>query len=294
MKEKLLKSALSEAFRFLAFWSRQQDRLSAFLEGFAMSSMQPRALGELTFVMYACHPMAAPRSENELNEWENAWISSDLPTPPATVLVGGAGKGREVRALHERGYRVVAFEPVQDFVRQAPSLKDVIFLKGSYEDLAEPDTGEAERFCRAVESHAPYDAVLLGWGSFSHVPTATLRSALLKKLRQLCPSGPVLASFWMDQEGANRDRRRAWKWGYGIGRAVARQRSPQPDPRDFFSPGHGLSHVFTEQEFEELASSAGYRVFLRPRPEWDYPHATLRPLAVRNQEAQRDMGPSRS
>jgi hypothetical protein len=290
MNEEFLRNAVGGAFRLLAFWNRQQDRLSAFLEGLAMSVLSPRTLGKLTFDMYGDHPASAWHSDNELNRWEDAWISSDLPAPPAHVLVGGAGKGREVRVLQERGYRVTAFEPVPDFVRQAPALKDVTFLCGSYEDLAEPDSAAAGRFCHAIETNAPYDAVLLGWGSFSHVPTAGLRAALLKKLRKLCPSGPVLVSFFMDPDHATRDRRRAWKLGYQVGRTVARKNVSSLDPGDFFAPGQGLSHVFTEQEFEELATSAGYRVLLRPRQEWDYPHATLRPLAVKNQAARRYTG----
>ena len=43
--------------------------------------------------------------------WEEEAIQRFFPKPPAHVLVGGAGGGREALALVERGYRVTAFEP---------------------------------------------------------------------------------------------------------------------------------------------------------------------------------------
>src|SRR5512142_2340602 len=42
--------------------------------------------------------------------WEKEAIARFFPAAPARVLVGGAGGGREVFALAEMGYEVVAFE----------------------------------------------------------------------------------------------------------------------------------------------------------------------------------------
>jgi hypothetical protein len=40
-------------------------------------------------------------------------ISDYFPAPPATVLIGAAGAGREARVLARQGYRIVAFEPIR-------------------------------------------------------------------------------------------------------------------------------------------------------------------------------------
>ena len=47
-----------------------------------------------------------------LFDWEETWFAQDLPPAPARILVGGCGWGREVRALKDRGYSVVGFDPL--------------------------------------------------------------------------------------------------------------------------------------------------------------------------------------
>src|SRR5687767_12754763 len=55
-----------------------------------------------------------PFEERALERW--------FPRPPARVLVPGAGTGREVLALHQRGYQVDAFEPTAAMVALANPL----------------------------------------------------------------------------------------------------------------------------------------------------------------------------
>src|SRR5215210_627639 len=49
--------------------------------------------------------------------WEESVIERFFPQPPARVLIGGAGSGREAFALLELGYEVVAFEPSVGLLR---------------------------------------------------------------------------------------------------------------------------------------------------------------------------------
>lgn len=245
-----------------------------------MGCLDPRQLGRLTLAMYHDHPSTSWRVDKPLNDWEEAWFRADLPSPPAKILVGGAGKGREARALHEWEHRITAFDPVEAYIKQAPSIPGVTFLRGSYENLAAPDSNAARRFSSLVQRNAPYDAVLLGWGSFSHIPSEPLRRALLVTLKKLCPSGPVLASFFIDQPEHPEQRRRAWQWGFRLGHMLDSTRSRTANPHDRLGPTLGFSHSFTRDELRELARSAGYRISRWPRKQQNYPHATFRPVAT--------------
>ena len=46
-----------------------------------------------------------------LYPWETDWFERRLPSPPASILIGAAGGGREAAALRDLGYQVRAFEP---------------------------------------------------------------------------------------------------------------------------------------------------------------------------------------
>ncbi|MBW2191836.1 MAG: hypothetical protein JRG93_20055, partial [Deltaproteobacteria bacterium] len=57
---------------------------------------------------------ASFRPDNDhdgLYEWEQRWFERRLPAPPASILIGAAGAGREASALRQLGYHVHAFEP---------------------------------------------------------------------------------------------------------------------------------------------------------------------------------------
>src|SRR4029079_4693901 len=54
----------------------------------------------------------------------------------------------------------------------------------------------------------PFDAVVLGWGSFSHVMPRAARLALLRALRALAPKAPVLLSFALEPGPASKGKGR--------------------------------------------------------------------------------------
>ena len=87
-------------------------------------------------------------------EWEEKWFSSDLPPPPARILLGGAGSGREIRHLARHEYRIVAFDPVHSFVRHGRSRLQSdqceAFLTGSFEDLAIHDGSDPDEWLLVV------------------------------------------------------------------------------------------------------------------------------------------------
>ncbi len=229
---------------------------------------------------------------NRLWPWEESAVLAFFPRPPARVLVGGAGAGREMIALAERGYAVAGFDPspplfgaLGEHLRQA-GLEAPIALAG-YEDLiralGEPGAAAPHGVPAGFWQEGGFEAVLLGFGSFSYVVEPAARLGLLQGLARLCPGGPVLMSFEEQEETRGRLARCV-----RLVRAVLRHApgSRALDAGDRLG-GCGFEHAFTAGEIEALASAAGYRVGrFASRP---YPHAVL----LRAQLEAKAAGPER-
>ena len=90
----------------------------------------------LTDAIYGCKDTCG---DDKLFDWEREWLAADLPPPPAKILLGGAGSGREVLSLSAQGYEILAFDPVLRFVKNARlsigCQPGVEFVQGSYEDI---------------------------------------------------------------------------------------------------------------------------------------------------------------
>ena len=148
------------------------------------------------------------------------------------------------------------------------------FECGAYEDLLCPE----HPVTALVAEHAHYDAVLLGWGSFTYMPVAEERAALLQRLRPLSPSGPVLLSFWFRHEGAVETQPRTFRLGWRLGSALTGRAADQgPIAGDKVMARCGYGHSFTVAEVVALAAASGYEMSRSPSPEQAYAHATFRP-----------------
>jgi hypothetical protein len=105
---------------------------------------------------------------------------------------------------------------------------------------------------------------------------------LLKRLKMLCPSGPVLASFWMMGNDSQRWRSRAWNLGWRTGRFLTRQNQYGLDEAssDEISLRSGYGHYFTLPELSQLVATAGYCITRSPQGAYAgvFPHMTLRPV----------------
>ena len=142
---------------------------------------------------------ASFRPDNDhdgLYDWEQQWFERRLPAPPASILIGAAGAGREASALRELGYHVHAFEPAASAFQLCQVKVGADFVdQASYEDfIATVLRGESRRL--PLPSETTFDAVLLGWGSFGHVLQRTDRSELLRACDQVAPHGPILLSLF--------------------------------------------------------------------------------------------------
>jgi hypothetical protein len=250
---------------------RGMDAARRGLGALLAESMTPEELRALSVRLYGTL-IDASSAQRGLWDWEERWYAARLPAAPARLLVGGAGAGREAVRLLEHGYHVDGLEPS---ARLCTMLADVLgpsrlAVNASYEELArallDGDAGEA-----AVLRGRRYDAVILGWGSFTHVLLADERQRALEACARLT-DGPILASFWMRDESAEAGSwGRAARVGKALGRGLGRLRLGGQG-----APGEqsAFGHAFRRAELEELAAGIERDVH------WEgssgvYPHATL-------------------
>lgn len=204
--------------------------------------------------------------------WEERWWSERLPKRPARILVGGCGAGREVLWLAHRGHKVEAFDPSPQLVHVA---RERIQASGLAHRARVDELDYArwlrQRTTRDLES--TYDAVLLGWGSFSHVLSSSSRLALLRACRAACPRGPVLVS-WV-RAASDRHESESASMLKRAGGLIGALRGVQRDSDGDTMLRVGVTHEFADGEVESLARRAGFRL---QAEQGEYPHATLRPV----------------
>jgi hypothetical protein len=126
-----------------------------------------------------------------------------------------------------------------------------------------------------------FDAIVFGWGSFTHIIGARARVDALIRALALCPAGPALLSFWIrDDRDAEQAEGRSARLGAALGRLLRSGEAREVGPGDLVVGHGGYCHAFTWDEFEALAAAGGYAVqrSSRDRAEASYPHLTLRPL----------------
>jgi hypothetical protein len=188
----------------------------------------------------------------ELFPWEEDVVRRFFPTPPARVLVGGAGSGREPVALAALGYDVVAFEPVTTLagaVNATDETGAVHWYRAGYEDLPTLASVEGGPSARLPDL-GPFHVAIFGWGSFSHLRKDASRVAALRAFADVT-LGPILVSFIaLKGSGAARARR--------ITRRLLARRGREPC--DDFSIQMGFRHPVSEDEIEALAEDAGLDV----------------------------------
>jgi len=137
---------------------------------------------------------ASFRPDNDhdgLYEWEQRWFERRLPAPPASILIGAAGAGREASALRQLGYHVHAFEPSAAAFR-----------------LCQIEVGSG-----LVDQASYQDLIAMGWGSFGHVLQRADRLELLRACDHIAPHGPILLSIFEPKATAATDGTYYLPWG---------------------------------------------------------------------------------
>lgn len=180
-----------------------------------------------------------------LQDWEQAAIERHFPAG-GRVIVTGAGGGREVLALLERGFDAVGYEPNAALVTAGTGLLDELGHPGRLRPCrrdAFPDSGERG------------DAVLVGWGSYMLIPGRERRVAFLRTARAALPAGaPLLCSFFVRRPDA-----RYFAILAATANAVRRLRG-----RERVEVGDTLAenfvHRFTREEVERELARGGFRM----------------------------------
>jgi hypothetical protein len=192
--------------------------------------------------------------------WEKPWFAA---LPPGRVLVGGAGDGREVAALRALGHGVDALEPAPGLAQKIEGAG--VAVTADYAALSA--LFERAGPCDALRDRR-YAAIVLGWGSLTHVLTAQARLRLIQACHRLCPDGPILASFWL--QGSAHDAGDS-HLAHAVGRLVGRARGLPAAPDRQFAPWCGFGARLSRAEVEALGHAVGRET------RWGeglYPHVT--------------------
>ncbi|GIJ52287.1 hypothetical protein Val02_91730 [Virgisporangium aliadipatigenens] len=177
-----------------------------------------------------------------LFDWEERVLAEYFPRG-GTLLVTGAGGGREVVALSERGYRVLGFECNRELVTVGRALLDRLDRRGAAlcetpRDLAPTVDGSA-------------DGVIVGWGSYMLIPDRERRVAFLRGLRDpLVPDAPLLMSFFTREP-------REWRARLVAAAARVTRRGRRVELGDDLAPN--FVHRFTGPEIESELRDGGFR-----------------------------------
>ena len=214
---------------------------------------------EYNAVTYSATESYQPESiafRSGLFDWEEEAVTRYFPAPPARILVGGAGGGREPFALLDKGYSVVAFDPAEPLARAmaaaAPGDATLRAYRGSYASMPilEAVAGSDEPL--DLRHEPPFDAAIVGWSSFSHLRSDAERVETLRQFGA-ATRGPILVSYFPDPAPADVPA------SGGTLRRWLRQRARRRGP-SVFSIQIGYYRLLRHSDVEDLVRQAGLSV----------------------------------
>lgn len=201
-----------------------------------------------------------------LHTWERRAIDEHFPSG-GRIVVTGAGGGREVLALLDRGFDTVGFE----CNRRLVSYGDALLRRHGYQG----------RLLWAPRHEWPVgsghcDAVIVGWGSYTHMPGRGTRLTFLRGARAALPAGgPILLSFW-----AVHSLTTYLRTVEIIGTMLRHLRGrPALDPGDALAGTY--VHFFTEAQIDAELSAAGFATVTYRDSEYAMAIGTVPPVMER-------------
>jgi len=188
---------------------------------------------------------SAEHNHRGLFEWERIAVEGHLQGR-RRVAVLGAGGGREVLALWRMGFEPLGYECNPLLVEAAGRLLPAAGCPHPVLELGRdlpPPPGER------------FDAVMIGWSSYSLVTGRAERLEMLRGVRAvLDPGAPLMLSFFVRSE-ADRRAARVMRVANPVRRALRR---PRIDPGDDLLPN--FVHRFTRAEIEAELRETGFRL----------------------------------
>jgi hypothetical protein len=234
------------------YWFFDRTR-SKFVRAWASDAFYD-VYNEVTYSRQEMYRPGTKAFQSTLLPFEERMLSRYFPSPPGTVLIGAAGGGREAFALAQRGYQVVAFEPVRvlaaEMANACGELR-VETLVGRYEDLPILSSLAQPPVAVDLRARAPFEAAIMGWASLSHLRTDERCINTFRQIGTLT-RGPILVSCYPGHDGRSSG----------------------------FSATIGHYRGFSGAQMRALAERAGLEV-VHVDDEDNWPHAVVRACATR-------------
>ncbi|MCK4547346.1 MAG: class I SAM-dependent methyltransferase [Candidatus Eisenbacteria sp.] len=235
---------------------------------FYFSVLGERGFQTLTDLYYDHQGFYAQDGHNRRGflPWEAEVVENCFPKS-GRILVTSCGAGREVVAFAKLGYEVVGTECHAGLCRLAGDLCGPL-ERAEIECLPPPGIPAAD---------CPFDAIVVGWGGYTHLAPRSRRVAFLKDLGSLLrPGGPLLVSHLSRPPGRGRTIELARR-AANILRALTFRRPIEPG--DMITIG--FCHCFLPGEAAAEAREAGLElVFEATAPPGfaggQYPHFVAR------------------
>lgn len=165
------------------------DIFNGFFSGFWLGVLSREVLQRVDQSYYDNEKMYHDEQYNQsgLSHWEKACVEKYFPGKKSILLIG-AGGGREVLALNRMGFEVDGYECNPCLVQYA----NEFFAKESI----------SARVRMINRDHGPktskqYEGIVVGWGAYMLIQGRKHRISFLKELRKNClPDSPLLLSFF--------------------------------------------------------------------------------------------------
>lgn len=219
-------------------------------EGVALALLDQQALHEVDEEYYDQQLIYLDETYNDggLFPWETRAVERYF-AGRRRLLVTAAGAGREVLALEKLGYEVHGFECHPRLRARGNELMTTHGLTARLHPM--------ERDTAPPPGPEPYDGIIVGWGSYTHMRGRDARISMLRGLRrQAASDAPVLLSFWL-----NKGQNRYLPWIRQVGRAARWLGGTQGvELGDALNPD--FVHRFTEQEIENELSAGGFELIV--------------------------------
>ncbi len=197
---------------------------------------------------YTHHAMYHSTQHNlqGLFKWEQQVIDEFFPSHLGTLLLPGAGAGREVIALTAMGFTVDGIECHPRLVELGNHL------------LQERQIAARLHLAPRDDILAPaaiYDGIILGWGMYSHIQGQETRIALLKRIRALLPADAPLMLSFLAREETNRKYHTIIRYTNQLRKLLKKSPLEEGDRLQAV-----YVHYFTKQQIEEELNAADFRL----------------------------------
>ena len=229
------------------FLKKLTSFLDAFHSGFWLGALGKKGIAYSDELHYRTNTIYVEDEYNEkgLYDWEEYIVKNHF-AEVKTIMLIAAGGGREVIGLSRMGFRVDAFECNPALVEYGNKLLNKNKIESSISHLPR----------NTVPSQTKtYDAVIIGWGAYSHIKGRPSRIKFLKDLQAFMHPGSRLMISFIWVKGRNcRDKMIQRVSGF-VGFFTRNERSELGDK---LVPN--FIHYFCEDEIKAELIQTGYRV----------------------------------